>query len=118
MIVESDPISKLDEIPAGSRLFVVEIFDPRMAAIVAGGTVLLAEDLDGIDERCEEMEMPYRIGLQRAAVEQIVTRMFDGQPPRGFRVEQVLEVSVRELRAMIDASNIQLERELASQEAS
>lgn len=116
MIVESDPKSKLDEIPPGSRIFVVEIYDPRMAGHVAGGTVIHPEDLDNIDEKCQELKVPYRIGLQRAAVEQIFDRMFAGKPPHGIRIEQVVEVSQRELREMVEASEKQLEQELSSKE--
>lgn len=116
--IESDPVEKIDEIPAGSRMYVVSIYDPLARTVVSGATVVEPDRFEDIDRICADNEMPYRSGLLHAAAEQVVRRMFNGAPPDGYKIESVHEVSKRELKELINISEQYRQANFAAGQAS
>lgn len=111
--VDSDPVERIDEVAAGSRMFVVLVYDPSVQRDVAGATIVETEKFDDIDGHCASIDMPFRLGILHAAAEQVVSRMFDGAVPTGTIVKNVVEVSKRELKEML-AQNEQTRAEAFS----
>ena len=94
-------MSSLEDLPPGSRIYLVKLFDPTLGKIVVTATMIEPDRLDGIDKIAADNDTPFAVALQRVAAAQVAMVMYGGnEPPVGFLIKSVGEVSVRELRAM------------------
>lgn len=101
MMIQSDDPKKLDEMPAGTRLFLVNFYDPATMHDEQAVTSLGTSDFEWVDQQCKERNLPFGQGLLLEAAAHVMARAYpDGLPP-GAEVRWVHEVSKREVLEMV-----------------
>jgi len=101
--VMSDTPEDLDDLPEGTRIYLVRLHDPGTGLIHSAATTLNPKELELIDEQAESREMAFADACLMAAAGRVAIKVMKiVSDPEKLETYHVTEISRRELNALVE----------------